>query len=106
MIMSSLKRLLLTPLSDDPNDLEALTPNHILLRRPFTNPDIFALNKNQINNRAKWKIVQAFATMFWKPFVTEYIPSLTARKKWNISQRNFKIGDLVLVFDKNVDRMK
>ena len=61
----------LTLLSDDPNTLEALTPNHILSGRPFTNPDIFVLNENQINDRAKQKMVQAFATMFWKQFVTE-----------------------------------
>ena len=48
----------------------------------------------------------AFATMFWKRFVTEYIPPLTIYKKWNIPQRNFKIGDLVLVFDKNADQTK
>ena len=38
--------------------------------------------------------------------MTEYIPLLTIRKKWNILQRNFKNGDLVLVFDKNADRTK
>ena len=41
----------LTPSSDDSNDLEAVTPNDILLGRPFTNPDIFVTNENQINNR-------------------------------------------------------
>ena len=51
-------------------------------------------------------MIQAFAAMLWKRFVTEYIPSLTIRKKWNIPQRNFKIGNLVLVFDKNADRTK
>ena len=51
-------------------------------------------------------MVQAFATVFWNRFVTKYIPSLTIRKKWNITQRNFKIGDLVLVFDKNANRAK
>ena len=51
-------------------------------------------------------MVQAFATVFWNRFVTKYIPSLTIRKKWNITQRNFKIGDLVLVFDKNANRTK
>ena len=51
-------------------------------------------------------MLQAFATMFWKQFVTEYIPSPTIYKKWNIPQRNFKSEDLVLVFDKNADQTK
>ena len=75
----------------------------MLLSQPFTNPDMFVINENQIYNRAKWKMVQAFATKFWNRFVTDYIPSLTIRKKWNIPQRNFKIGNLVLVFE-NADQ--
>ena len=81
----------LSPLSDDPHDLEAFTSNYILLGQLFANPDIFVLNENQINNRGKWQMVRAFANMFWKRFVTEYIPSLTIGKKWNMPQRNFKL---------------
>ena len=43
----------LAPLSDDPNNLETLTPNRILLGQVFTNLDVFVLNENQINNRPK-----------------------------------------------------
>ena len=67
----------LTPLTGDPNNLETQTPNHILIGQPVTNTDIFATNENQVSNRAKWKMVQAFTTIFWKRFITEYIPSLT-----------------------------
>ena len=70
----------LLPLSDDINDLDALTPNHFLIgTRPlYFNPNIKCEN---IDSRIRWKAVQALSKMFWDRFVKEYLPSLQIRAK-------------------------
>ena len=47
----------LTPASDDPNDLEPLTPNHLLIHRPASAPpELF--NENDLHSRKKWRQVR------------------------------------------------
>ena len=61
---------LLTKVSDDPNDLQALSPNHLLLLRagPECPPGIFAKNGGR-------RQVQYLSDMFWKRWTKEYLPS-------------------------------
>ena len=35
----------------------------------------------------------------WLRWLKECVPSLTERKKWNIKNRHFQVGDLVLVLE-------
>ena len=85
--------------SDDPNDCEPLTPNHLLLQRAvhvlppgvFVREDIFA--------RRMWRQAQALADHFWKRWLREYISGLQERQKWQRPRRNAEIGDLVLLVD-------
>ena len=37
------------------------------------------------------------ADVFWKHWLTEYLPTLQVRQKWLRPKRNLKVGDLVLV---------
>ena len=95
----------LTPISDDINDLNALTPNHFLLGRPSTNlpPDIFY--DTETTTRRRWRQSQALTDMFWKRWLREYLPYLLERTKWYRKAPNsVNIGDLVLVADRNQPR--
>ena len=56
----------LTYLSDDPSDLTALTPNHILLGRHRNWGSIADVSDVDIFSRKKFKQVQALASTFWK----------------------------------------
>ena len=89
----------ITKLSDDPRDLEPLTPNHLLLLRagPAVPPGIFS--KHDCYNKRRWSQVQYLADVFWRCWVREYLPSLQERQKWNKKRRNFAVGDIVLVLD-------
>ena len=90
----------ITRLSDDPRDETPLTPNHLLLLRqgPSVPPGLF-VERDQY--RRRWRSVQYLADLFWKRWITEYIPRLQERQKWVDSQRNVKVGDLVLVNQSN-----
>lgn len=90
--------------SDDPNDLEALTPNHLLLikRKPNLPPGVF--NKTDNYCRRRWRQIQYMANLFWRRWVHEYLPILQERQKWNNQKINFNVGDIVIVVDENSPR--
>lgn len=94
----------ITRMSDDPNDLEALTPNHILLlkRKPVLPPGLFD-QKDQYA-RKRWKQAQYIADLFWKRWISEYVPVMQERQKWSEARRNFKPGDIVIIADATAPR--
>ncbi|XP_060605456.1 uncharacterized protein LOC132757974 [Ruditapes philippinarum] len=89
---------------DSHDDLEALTPNHLLLmkRKPNLPPGIFV--KTDSYTRRRWKQVQYMADLFWRRWTREYLPLLQERQKWFDTKRNMSIGDIVLVVDSNAPR--
>ncbi|XP_043212074.1 uncharacterized protein LOC122376326 [Amphibalanus amphitrite] len=94
----------LTPVSDDPRDLEALTPNHLLIYRsaqPLP-PGIFS--EADSFSRKRWKLVQYLATEFWRRWKKEYVSSLQVRQKWIQPQRNLRENDMVLLVDADSSR--
>ena len=91
----------ITKLSDDPRDLEPLTPNHILLLStgPTTPPENFHKNDNYSKKRGRQ--VQYLADVFWRRWTREYLPSLQERHNWNKEHRNVAVDNIVLVLDES-----
>ena len=95
----------LTHVSVDPQDLEAITPNHFLIGRnsPNVPPDVF--DERDLCSRKRWRQAQMLTDHFWRRWLCEYLPSLTERKKWRTrSQTDVQIGNLVLVVEDNLCR--
>lgn len=94
----------ITKVSQDPRDLEALTPNHLLLLRSGSvfPPGIF--RKEDTFSRKRWRQVQYLADQFWRRWSREYIPLLQQRQKWNFPRRNLAVDDIVLIVDDNSPR--
>ena len=94
----------ITKSSDDVNDLEALTPNHILLlkRQPLLPPGLF--EKEDLYSRRRWKQVQYLANLFWRRWVREYLPLLQERQKWTQVSQNLTPGDVVMIVDDSAPR--
>ena len=99
----TLNSRLITRVSSDPNDLEPLTPNHILLllHNPCSAPSEF---EDSDKLQASWKRVHILVNEFWVRWVKEYLPMLQEHQKWLKQRRNFKVGDLVIMKDTNIPR--
>jgi hypothetical protein len=95
----------ITNISTDPSDLEALTPNHLLIMRPgaIAPPGIFSKNDNDYAKR-RWRQIQYLANVYWKRWLQEYLPLLQSRTKWTGETVPLAVDDLVVVNDQRVHR--
>ena len=94
----------ITPASDDPEDLEALAPNHFIIGRanvciPFIpNAEVYS------NHRKMFRSSQAYADIIWNRWVKEYLPENNVRAQWNKLEPNVQVGDLVWLIEDDVRR--
>ncbi|XP_044761992.1 uncharacterized protein LOC123319195 [Coccinella septempunctata] len=91
----------ITKVSVDPDDLEALTPNHFLL--DATNYST-AFESENGNLRGQWRRAQELRNSLWKRWTREYLPTLTKRTKWRNDGRPMKLHDIVIVIDDTAPR--
>ena len=95
----------ITSLSDDPDDLEPLTPNHILTGRSVvTAPPPGVFQRDDIYMRRRWRRVQHLANLFWSRWRNEYLLLQQNRQKWVKPRRNMMKGDVVLIKDDTAPR--
>lgn len=91
----------LTPISNEPSDLEILTPGHFLVHRPLTavlEPSLEDLKENSLS---KWQKVQRYLQIVWKKWSTSYLSDLQNRTKWVIERKNLATNMMVLLKDEN-----
>ena len=78
--------------------IDVLTPSRLLTMKTagilpppgnFENCDLYS--------RKRWRTVQFLADQFWNRWRKEYVANLQRRQKWETVQRNFKLGDVVLL---------
>ena len=93
----------LTSVTTDPNDLGALTPNHLLrLNTNIMFPQ--GIYEEKSYPRRRWRQVQHLAEKFWTRWRREYALLLNIRQKWKLPKRSFQIGDLVMITDQILPR--
>ena len=89
----------LTPLQSVEDTIEVLTPGHFLIGQPLE-----ALSNHQNVNKpisllSHWHLVQSLVQYFWKRWSEEYLTSLRKTTKWHFPNRDFKVGDIVVLKD-------
>ena len=89
----------LTTVSDDPNDLTPLTPNHMLLLQPRDEGSPGVFDQKDSFCRRRWRQIQYLADVFWRRWQHEYLSTLQLRQKWLQSSRNLNVNDVVLIMD-------
>ena len=85
----------LTPVSADPSNLGAITPNHFLLgNQAFGIPTIIGVD--EFHHRKRYARAQSYANVIWARWIKEYVPALNRRAKLQTPAENhLKAGDLV-----------
>ncbi|XP_018357683.1 PREDICTED: uncharacterized protein LOC108757679 [Trachymyrmex cornetzi] len=71
----------LTPLSDDSNDLNALTPGHFLIGECLQSHPEVNLEEIPVNRLSRWQHVQQLKQRFWIRWQKEYLSTCQQRTK-------------------------
>lgn len=83
----------LTPLTDDPSDLTALTPAHFL----GISPAMALLSESTLATGDISNNIASLTQEIWKRWHNEYLTLLNRRDKWRNQQANLQTGDLVIL---------
>ena len=95
----------LTAVSDDPEDMTALTPNQFLLGRENASAPFMPSIERYHDLRESFKQAQAYVDIIWKRWTREYLPQWNQRSKCSKEHvRNLKEGELVWLVDDSVER--
>lgn len=97
----------LCPLSNDPDDMDPLTPAHFLIGRKLTSPADPNLLDVSDNRLTKYQHIQKLKQHFWSRWSREYVSQLQVRSKWTQGQPISLIpGALVILREDNVPPFK
>ena len=95
-----------TPLSDDPEDLSALTPGHFLIGEPLTTIPEPSLSEIPVSRLDRWQLIQQRLQYFWSRWSTECLQRHLSISKWHHPSNEIKEGSLVLITDEKLPPAK
>ncbi|XP_055918507.1 uncharacterized protein LOC129950600 [Eupeodes corollae] len=89
----------ITPLSQNPNDIQALTPGHFLIGTPLTAAVEPQLHNCNVNTLTRYQQLQWYFQQFWLRWSREYLQGLQIRAKWNenLPPLKWRLGRVVQV---------
>ncbi|XP_058128652.1 uncharacterized protein LOC131292908 [Anopheles ziemanni] len=92
----------ITPMSDDPADLEALTPGHFITgsnMQQVPDIDLRDIPEGRLNH---WRVIQQRFQHFWARWRSEYLHQLHVRNKWSMPATAIEPGIMVIIRDDNM----
>lgn len=96
----------ISPMSNDANDIGALTPGHFLIGEPLTSQIDAQARSTNLKLETRWKLVSHLKHEFWKRWSRDYLNELQYRHKWREQSKNLKPGAIVIIKEDNVPVMK
>ncbi|GFW05957.1 uncharacterized protein TNCV_4477511 [Trichonephila clavipes] len=92
----------ITPLSEDIDDLEVLTPGHFLIGRPITSISEPNLLDKTENTLSRWQKLTKIVQHIWTKWSHDYLNNLQQRNKWQFHKDNVKLNTMILIKDDNL----
>ena len=96
----------LEPLSDDPNDVSALTPGHFLTGSALCTLPEPSLTDLATSRLSRWQLIQQRTQQFWSQWSTHYLQRQQYISKWHHPSNEIKTGSLVLITDERLPLCK
>lgn len=96
----------ISPLSENPEDLDILTPGHFLVGNALTapiEPNLMQIKENRLSN---WQMISRMRREFWEKWSNDYISKLQIRSKWQDVENNISVGDMVLLKEENTSPLQ
>ncbi|XP_011860721.1 PREDICTED: uncharacterized protein LOC105557926 [Vollenhovia emeryi] len=88
----------ITPMSEDPNDLEALTPGHFIIGTSLRTHPEEDLREVKLTRLSRWQHVEQIRQHFWSRWHRDYLTTCQQRSKWKSETPiEWKIGQLVML---------
>ena len=92
----------IAPQSQDPSDLSALTPGHFLTGGPILAPVDPLTTETPLSVVNRWQRLKVLHRDFCLRWKREYLCELQKRTKWQNSQPNVQLNDLVVIKEENL----
>ncbi|KMQ85255.1 hypothetical protein RF55_16299 [Lasius niger] len=87
----------LTALTDDPDDMSALTPGHFLVGTALNTVPEPSLAEEPVGRLSRWQYLQQMCDHFWQRWSREYLHTLSTLPKWWRTNATLRIGDLCII---------
>lgn len=100
-VEACLNSLPLQALTDDPEDVTALTPGHFLIGsavNAIPEPSLIDVASNRLS---RWQYLQQMRDHFWERWSREYLTTLLHRPKWWKTGEEMTVGRLCLIRSDN-----
>ncbi|XP_073770437.1 uncharacterized protein [Danio rerio] len=85
-------------------DVDAITPNVLLMGRPDGALPQIVYNKSEGLSKRRWKHCQVLADHFWSRFIKSYLPTMQQRQKWHTDTADLTVNSVVLLMDPQLPR--
>ncbi|XP_018370875.1 PREDICTED: uncharacterized protein LOC108766210 [Trachymyrmex cornetzi] len=89
----------LTSCSDDPDDLNVLTPGHCIMGCAPTLIPEPSLEDVQLSHLSRWQLIRQMIDRFWTRWSKEYLQRHQAISKWMSKTKDIGVGSMVLIID-------
>jgi hypothetical protein len=96
----------LCPMSENVDDLNALTPAHFLIGDSLLGVPEFNFCDLSQNRLSRWQMIRQFSQQIWKRWKLEYLHTLQQRSKWTQKRENLREGTLVLIREDNAPPLR
>ena len=99
-----LNNLPLMALTNNPDDIFALTPSMLVNGRRLDAIPQPCLQKMNVRGHPakRFRALQQLLSQFWKRWASEYVASLQPRGKWRQERANLSVDDVVLITDDGI----